>query len=435
MKSTSDTNSLIERTLRVVVLGVIGLMPVHAVLSVGLTALFGNQQLWQSWKEMLIASSCIVAVWLIVHNKHIRDELAGRMVNRAIAVYVLLHLVLIVAARPPLEAALVGLALNMRFLLLFVLAQILVLLSAKPKLLRRQAVSLTLWGAIIVGTFGFLQATVLPDDVLVNIGYGTETIEPFRTIDQNSDFVRINSTTRGPSPLGLYLVVVSAIIASIWLRTTWVQPIQNWPRLFALSIGVVVTLWASYTRSGWLAAVIALGVVITLLAKKNIVQKRFVMGCIAVVLVASSVLALNWQSDFVQITVLHRDPQQGVSIDSDDVRAEAMSRAVDDIAQNPIGDGPGTAGPASFYTDEPRIAENYYLQIAQEVGIAGAVLFMGISGLAVSSLWPRRKEPMGAALLASFIGLGVANLFVHGWAQDEVALIWWGLAGLYVNSD
>jgi hypothetical protein len=35
-------------------------------------------------------------------------------------------------------------------------------------------------------------------------------------------------------------------------------------------------------------------------------------------------------------------------------------------------------------------------------------------------------------LLASFIGISVASLTAHAWADDTIAYIWWAIAGLYL---
>ena len=45
-------------------------------------------------------------------------------------------------------------------------------------------------------------------------------------------------------------------------------------------------------------------------------------------------------------------------------------------------------------------------------------------------LWLRRSDPMALCLFASLIGLSFINMLSHGWADDTIAYLWWGLAGI-----
>jgi hypothetical protein len=112
----------------------------------------------------------------------------------------------------------------------------------------------------------------------------------------------------------------------------------------------------------------------------------------------------------------------------------ALERAVKDVAHHPLGSGVGTAGPQSVYNkDLPRIAENYYLQIGQEIGIAGMILFIAIITLVLMELYHRKDDPMALALFASLLGLSMVGLLSHVWTDDTLAYIWWGLAGISLS--
>jgi hypothetical protein len=105
------------------------------------------------------------------------------------------------------------------------------------------------------------------------------------------------------------------------------------------------------------------------------------------------------------------------------------------IVQNPFGSGPGSAGPASFYNSnaQPIISESYFVQLGQEVGVLGLLLFLLICGYTAKMLY-RQKDATAQVLLASFAGLSVISIFLHGWADDPTAMTWWGLAGLFLVS-
>ncbi|HSH18546.1 MAG TPA: hypothetical protein VK978_04110, partial [Candidatus Saccharimonadales bacterium] len=107
-----------------------------------------------------------------------------------------------------------------------------------------------------------------------------------------------------------------------------------------------------------------------------------------------------------------------------------------DMVQAPLGSGTGTAGPASVYNQAPaRIAENYYIQIGQEVGVLGLALFLAINVLVVRRLWAlRQSSTLAVVLLASFLGITIINLLMHAWTDDTLAYLWWGFAGAAVGN-
>jgi len=112
-------------------------------------------------------------------------------------------------------------------------------------------------------------------------------------------------------------------------------------------------------------------------------------------------------------------------------RTSALRDGLSDVISQPFGAGPGTAGPASAHNIAPaRIAENYYLQIGQEVGWLGLGLFIAILVAIVRRLLAMRAEPLARVLLASLVGISFINLVSHAWTDDTLALIWWGLAGV-----
>jgi len=130
-------------------------------------------------------------------------------------------------------------------------------------------------------------------------------------------------------------------------------------------------------------------------------------------------------------SVTSRSPS-AVASTSDQGHLQALRAGLSDVAHHPIGFGPGTAGPASYYnTGHPtRIAENYFVQIGQETGWLGLVLFILINVGVGMLLYVRRADPLALSLFASLIGLTFINLFSHAWADDTLAYVWWGLAGV-----
>jgi hypothetical protein len=108
-----------------------------------------------------------------------------------------------------------------------------------------------------------------------------------------------------------------------------------------------------------------------------------------------------------------------------------MKSGLHDVLHQPFGRGPGSAGPASVYNNHPpRIAENYYIQVAQETGWVGLLLFLLINAGVGYLLYVRRRDPLAVMLYGSLIGISFINLLSHAWADDTLAYVWWGLAGV-----
>src|SRR6185437_15347018 len=99
--------------------------------------------------------------------------------------------------------------------------------------------------------------------------------------------------------------------------------------------------------------------------------------------------------------------------------ASALKQGVHDIIHQPFGRGPGSAGPAIVYNNgQPRIAENYYVQIGQETGWVGLILFLLINAGVGYLLWVRRRDPLAVMLYGSLIGISFINLLSHAWTDD-----------------
>lgn len=140
-------------------------------------------------------------------------------------------------------------------------------------------------GAGIVILFGALQAVALPKDILSGIGYSDQTIKPYLTVDMNHDYIRINSTLRGPNPVGAFAVIVLALVGAWALRHR--QSLRDWRwSVVAIiaSAGSLIVLVASHSRSAWIAAVgaatmLLVGVVPRRMALYSLVTVG-VLGCL-----------------------------------------------------------------------------------------------------------------------------------------------------------
>ena len=90
---------------------------------------------------------------------------------------------------------------------------------------------------------------------------GPTTIEPYQTVDSNSAYVRINSTLRGPNPLGAYAsTVLTLIVAYSALQWRRISHMRRWV-LGGMALLAALSVWQSYSRSALLAVAVGVGIV------------------------------------------------------------------------------------------------------------------------------------------------------------------------------
>jgi O-antigen ligase len=313
------------------------------------------------------------------------------------------------------------LIINLRFLIFFVICYI---AAANYEYLKNNWQKLLLVPAVIVVVFGLLQQFVLPNNFLEHFGYGPDTIPAVQTIDSDLSNQRIQSTLRGANPLGAYLLLVVTAMFALFSK-------PNYFRSLGLA-AALLALFYSYSRSAWIGVILSVGLLVWwAYGQKNKVKWAAIAAACLVVVISGIILLLR-TSEEAQDALLHTSNKTpGSAISSNEARATAIKYAAEDVAKNPMGQGPGTAGPASVRNDrQPKIAENYFLQIGQETGITGMALFITINIFVGMELWRRKTKILPRILLASLIGLTAVNMLSHAWTDDTISYLWWGLAGI-----
>ncbi len=414
---------------------IIALMPYHAFLSTWLGTQIGPLLLWKSWKEALLLLAIITALSFSVARPDLARRLLKNPLTLLILGYVALHLLLAVLYQHSLESTLAGLMMNLRFLAIFLIAQLVVL--ALPDHIDRLKNFLTnglLISTAIISVLAILQVTLVPAAFLEQFGYHKDTtIAPYILLDEQQGVLRAFSTLRGPNALGQFLLLpLALLVVLIWRKTLSLK------LSIPLLVLTLVTLALTGSRSAWIGALITLTVVgIILLGRAKFVKMARKYGLISLIAIVLLII-IAFEYPPLRLAVFHSSPGDATIVEgSTEKHFQATLDGVSDAVSHPLGHGPGQAGPASFYTAEPRIAENYYVQLAQEVGLIGLGLFIGIITFIGRALWRQSIQahapPLAIALLASFWGITVINMFLHGWADDPGALIWWGLAGVMLQ--
>lgn len=435
-------SSLIIRFVVAGVAVILALIPFHAFLTVWGSTLVGHYTLLRLWKELLILPLGAAAISLAWRSKLLRQQVFHSWLFRLIAAYIVLLIVLGVVAlkRHTVNhhALYEGLIIDLRLVAIYFIAWV---AASYSPWLKDHWRSLLLVPAALVVLFGLLQVTVLPADFLAHFGYGEATIAPFVTVDQNMQFVRIQSTLRGSDPLGAYLVpvitAITVVVAGLLMRrrTDMKEAARASVPWVLFGIVSLVVLYFSYSRSAYVGALLAAAGAIWLCVPSAVVRRWLlilaVTGC---VLFGSAVLVLRhnptFEDAFFHTSQLSKSPQS-----SNHNHATALESGIHDVIHEPFGRGPGTAGPASEHNIQPpRIAENFFLQIGQEAGWVGLGLFLAINILIAKVLWDRRSDQLALTMLMSLVGISFVNMLLHAWADDTLAYLWWGFAGIATAS-
>lgn len=418
-------SNYIEKIYISTLLIIFGGIVLHAPISVGFGVLWPDCGLLiKSWKEILMLVAGLMALYLLYKNKQFK--LLRDPIVLAVGAYATIHLALLFYMNQGFASSLAGLAINLRYLLFFALVYIAMQLYPNY---RRLFIKVGIAGALIVLSFALMQVFILPRDILKYIGYSIDTISPYLTIDKNNDFIRINSTLRGPNPLGAYAGMILVLIVSAIAKHKIVK--DKWPLgiVAILSAGGVVALWASYSRSALIATIVAIAVVLAVVAFRKLSTKLWItIGLVSLTLVGGLFLARDTQ--FVSNVLLHENPVGGSSISSNEGHVNSLADGLNQMVHQPLGAGIGSTGSASILGNKAEIIENQYLFIAHEAGWLGLALFMFIFTMIQVRLWRLRSNWLALGVFASGIGLALIGLLLPVWVDDTVAIIWWGLAAI-----
>jgi hypothetical protein len=420
-------NSKVVNVMSWLILIILALLPFHAFLSVWFSSIIGHYTLLRLWKEVLLIFLSAGAGYILAKDKILRIAAMNSLLIRLTVIYIILTVVWGVAAyafnKVTLKALGFGFIVNLRFLIFFLIVWA---VASKSSLLKRLWLKFLIIPATLVIFFGILQRIVFPYDFLKHFGYGPNTIYPYETINHNINYPRIMSTLRGANPLGVYLILILTALASAAIKF---KRNRSWSGVLLIT-GMIV-LVCTYSRAAWIGVILSL-FSFGLMSLKRVKVERLLLPAFIVLLISAVALIviLHNNTTFENI-FFHTQKHSAVQANSDQGHIAAFKNGIRDVVSEPIGRGIGTAGPASVYNNNNvRIAENYYLQIAQEIGWAGMILFIAINYLVACELWFRRDDMLARILLASLIGISFVNFLSHAWTDDTISYLWWGLAGI-----
>lgn len=408
-------------------------MPFHIFLSQWLSLYTGGLEVWKVGKDVGLAGITLFAVGLVYWQRK-ASNLFNWLLGLSV-LYGLLHL-LLWTANPDIntESALLGFAYNTRLPAFLLLGMAAALLNP-GRFVFSLVFKIMLGVSTTVATLGVIQY-FLPPDILTHLGYSLERgVRASFFIDDHPELPRIMSTLREPNALGAYLILPAAALTALLSRAR--KPRNVRLMLAGALILHLLAIFLTFSRSAWIATALALGLVIWWGNRQKIkaVVKRFWILLAALLVITSGSAFLLRDTAFFQGYIIHTTELATGEYSSTELHYMLAREGAEAVVERPAGYGPGTAGLVSIQDPAGgQLTENYYIQIAYEIGVAGLVLFVAINVLAYRALW-RRRDTFGFVLLAVFWGYVFTNLLLHTWTNEAVAAQWWLLAGVVAVSD
>jgi hypothetical protein len=370
-------------------------------------------------------------IYLALANKKLKNWLLRDRLTQLILLFSVIATILGIVGyyqkRVNLSALGAGAIIDLRLFLIFLFSLVITQYSSFFKKYWKQ---ILIYPALAVIAFGLAQL-FLPIDFLRHFGYGPNTIPAFETVNQQLGLHRIQSTLRGANPFGTYLILIIPIFIFFSTKHRIARTVSSLISLAAL--------FFSYSRSAYIGLVITLGIIFYYLKFENnvfyIKYRRTIYYLVfgVTVLAIASLLAFRSNSTFDNI-FFHTNKHSLATNSSNSVRLSDLKTNAQNMIDHPLGQGLGVAGPASVHNNRPAmIAENFYIQIGQETGILGLIIFLSINIIIGYRLFSNRRDRLSLFLLASLVGISAVNMVSHAWADDTLSLIWWAFAGVALS--
>lgn len=286
--------------------------------------------------------------------------------------------------------------------------------------------------ATIVILFGLAHALLLPKDFLTHFGYSTSqgeyqagsAISACQYLEHTDKVCRATSTFGGPTRYGTYLLLILGLLLPFLFEKTKFRKYAI--TLFALALASIVL---TYSRSIWVGTLAAGIFTAFRLTPRKIVLKAILALLIFVGLwFFYSKLGNMWHfkgaefpPPFVK-TIFVRTGSTGEHM-------KLLKAGLEVATENPFGVGLGKAGPASVRFSK-FLTENWFLQIAVEMGVLGLAIFLGILWTFAKKLLAKKKDMVKFGLFLALLGIAVAGLFTHSFEETSAYLILMAVIGL-----
>lgn len=402
------------------------LLPFHAFGTVflnyglGLEEILGTSVIISMWKE-----GVLILLALLLGLKFLKEKSLPKLdlLDKVILGYILFGLVhylislLLVSEPASLSQLIWGARYDYIFLVAFLIIRHFRFEKKDIKKIFKAAIIGGIWG---LGISYIIHYLLTPENLTL-FGFRNDwsTWYPGQSLAfcqriENQELCRMSGTFAGPNQLGAYLVLLYPLFFMWKKKRTKII-------LLPIMIAAFFALFITYSRGALIGMGVALIVLMTskILFKyevhKYLKVKYFAFGFIGIIVLGLILF-------FVSGDMLIRP-------ESTSEHLSAWLIGIDEIIRHPLGQGLGSAGPASYRFGTPIIPESWYLQVGVELGLVGLAFFLTTLGLIAKALI-RKKHFI---LLASFIGVLTICFFLHTLEDSAVSITLFILLGSVLN--
>jgi hypothetical protein len=415
-------------------------MPLHVLIVQSFSLVTGGIDAWKAAKDIIIVLLVPFLLYLSYRRGLFNNKTFRRLAILA-GLYALLHLLFVAFDQnDDTYSAIVGSVYNIRLMGFLLLGLVVGSLKEGEKYLR-YLLTATVLIATAVAAFGVAQY-FLPADLLTHAGYSLERgVKPLFFIDDRPELPRVMSTLKDPNSLGAYLILPILLTSYAFMSSRVNQKLFMRPfrrrTLAVMTTVMLLALFLSFSRGaaiGMVLSVVTLLCIVTGQRTWSYLKKYWLVFLIFLSIITISIIALR-NNALIQDYVFHAAVSTDQA-DPNEKRIQLQQEAINEIAQTPQGSGPGSAGLVSISNPQGGLlTENYYLQIAYEVGWLGLLLFLAIlSVISYQLSTMSKKEPIAAILVSTLIGYLFYSLLIHLWSNEALALQWWLLAGVALGA-
>lgn len=413
-------------------------MPLHVIIAQSASLLTGGLEAWKAAKDVVLFVGSPTLLYLSYRRGLWQDRTFRRLLILG-GLYALLHgLFFLLDSDDDVYSTIVASVYNTR-LLGFLLLGYLVGSAKNGRRYLQHMLTAVVVVATAVALFGVAQY-FLPHDLLTHVGYSVERgVRPLFFIDDKVDLPRVMSTLKDPNSFGSYLIVpilltAFAVFKQKANKALFIRPFRS--QFLVVSMFVqVLALILTFSRGAFIALLLSAGAIVVLEHRAGVFsffKKHIYLLTALTVLVTFGFLAAR--NTYLLENVIYHSDDATVLKDPNQIRIELVSVVIDKVSEEPQGYGPGTAGLVSINNPNGTLlTENYYLQIAHEVGWLGISVFIALLSVIVRQLLKLYKDPVAQVLLASFVGYLFYSLLIHLWSNEAVALQWWLLCGVVLG--
>ncbi|MDP4007790.1 MAG: O-antigen ligase family protein [Candidatus Peregrinibacteria bacterium] len=420
--NTMKVMKFCQNTAFYLLFGMLFLLPFHAFGSTvlnygyGLADVFGTASVVSMWKEfVIIILTLLLGLKFFLERKFPKFDILDKLII-AYFLFGILHAILL---KIDLSQLVWGARYDYVFLCTFMIVRHFKFDKEQTKKLFK---SVIIGGALSLILGYILHYLIKPENLTV-LGFRDDwsTWYPGQSLAfcqrmENQELCRMSGTFAGPNQFGAYLAMFIPILYM------WRKEVKERIKDTSLRRGIPIALISlafyaliqTYSRGALIGVFIAIFVLLSYEYNlwKHIKKKHFLFGLIGIVVV-SAVLLIT-----IGDTLIRPESTSG--------HIAAWIMGIQEMFAHPLGQGLGSAGPASYRFANPIIPESWYLQVGIELGFFGLLLFLGILVLTIKKLFQARNT----ALLASFLGVLAIAFFLHTFEDSAVSITLFSLLGL-----